>query len=128
MGRDRRRAATGRGFRWSRKLHTLERLESRCVLNGSAPWISPSAPTPVSQGYADGAPSAFVAGPSRDFVTRLGELDKSSNYGTVGSPFLDGRNERSLTPNVDGSKSGSPSAYDSSVVMVTLEPDQFAHR
>ncbi len=118
MGRDRRRAATGRGSRWSRKLHTLERLEPRCVLNGSAPWVSPSAPTPVSQGYADIAPSAFVARPPSDFVGRLGELDQYANHGTVGSPFLNGRNDRSLTPTVDGSKSGSPSAYNSSSTVV----------
>jgi hypothetical protein len=118
MGRDRRRAATGRGSRWSRKLHTLERLEPRCVLNGSAPWTAPSAPMPVSHGYADVAPSAFVAGPSSDFVGRLGELDQYPNHGTVGSPFWDGRNDRSLTPTVDGygSKSGSLSTYNSSVV------------
>jgi hypothetical protein len=118
MGRDRRRAATGRGSRWSRKLHTLERLEPRCVLNGTAPWIAPPAPTLVSQGRADVVASGFVSGPSSDFVDRLGELDQYANHGTVGSPFLDGRNDRSLTPIVDGygSKSGSPSAYNASLV------------
>jgi hypothetical protein len=116
MGRDRRRAATGRGSRWSRKLHTLERLEPRCVLNGSAPWIAPSAPTPVK--HADVVASGFVSGPSSDLVSRLGELDQYANQGKVGSPFVDGRNEQSLTPTVDGSKSGSPSAYNSSSSLV----------
>jgi hypothetical protein len=120
MGRDRRRAATGRGSRWSRKLHSLERLEPRCVLNGSAPWIAPSAPTPVK--HADVVASGFVSGPSSDLVSRLGELNQYANQGKVGSPFLDGRNVRSLTPNVDdyGSKSGSVSAYNSSVVDGTM--------
>jgi hypothetical protein len=125
MGRDRRRAATGRGSRRSRRLHTLERLEPRCVLNGSAPWIAPPGPPPVSQGHADVDSSAFVSGPSSDLVGRLAELDHYPQSGVPGSPPLDGRNVRSLSPTDEyGGENGSVAASNSSVAnsMTTWSP------
>jgi hypothetical protein len=96
MRRDRRRLAAGPERRRSRRLRTLERLEARCVLSGSAPWPAPVNPL-VSEGHGNLIASSYVAPPSSNVVEPTMKTDDYSLGHSNSSSLWDSHNGRSLT-------------------------------
>ncbi len=97
MGRELRRIATGPERRRLRRACTLERLEPRCVLSGSAPWPAPVV-LPTAEGHGSIMASGYVGAPASSVVEPTMKMENDSMGFSRSSPFVNGHNIHSLSP------------------------------